>query len=116
MATIQGLSGTGSLRIGAAFIQRYLPPGTTVYISNPTWGNHKNIFADAGVEWKEYRYYDPATVGLDFKGMVEDIKVSGVSLTRHPQRAAVRLACCGSMRPLHHQGWSYCRVLCSWHW
>lgn len=75
VATIQGLSGTGSLRIGAAFIQRYLPPGTTVYISNPTWGNHKNIFSDAGVEWKEYRYFDPATVGLDFSGMVEDIKV-----------------------------------------
>jgi aspartate aminotransferase len=42
VATIQGLSGTGSLRLGAAFIQRYFP-GTTVYISNPTWGKIKSI-------------------------------------------------------------------------
>jgi aspartate/tyrosine/aromatic aminotransferase len=38
-------------------------------------GNHKNIFNDAGVPWKEYRYFDPKTVGLDFEGMVEDIEV-----------------------------------------
>jgi len=39
-------------------------------------GNHKNIFGDAGVEWKEYRYFDKKTVGLDFDGMVEDIKAA----------------------------------------
>lgn len=38
-------------------------------------GNHKNIFNDARVPWSEYRYYDPKTVGLDFEGMLEDIKV-----------------------------------------
>lgn len=74
VATMQGLSGTGSLRLGAAFIQRYFP-GTTVYISNPTWGNHMNIFNDAGVPWKHYRYFDPKTVGLDFEGMTADIEV-----------------------------------------
>ncbi|MCH81092.1 aspartate aminotransferase [Trifolium medium] len=73
VATVQGLSGTGSLRLGAALIQRYFP-GAKVLISNPTWGNHKNIFNDAGVPWSEYRYYDPKTVGLDFEGMIEDIK------------------------------------------
>lgn len=51
---IQSLSGTGSLRVGAAFIERFMS-GRTAYISNPTWGNHRNIFADAGVEWKYYR-------------------------------------------------------------
>lgn len=39
-------------------------------------GNHKNIFNDAGVPWSEYRYYDPRTVGLDFDGMIADIKVA----------------------------------------
>lgn len=39
-------------------------------------GNHKNIFNDAGVPWKEYRYFDPKTVGLDFEGMMEDIEVN----------------------------------------
>lgn len=72
VAVIQSLSGTGSLRVGAAFIARWLK-GKTVYISNPTWGNHRNIFGDENVEWKYYRYFDADTVGLDFKGMVEDL-------------------------------------------
>ncbi|THG05207.1 hypothetical protein TEA_013652 [Camellia sinensis var. sinensis] len=38
-------------------------------------GNHKNIFNDARVPWSEYRYYDPKTVGLDFDGMISDIKL-----------------------------------------
>ncbi|CAN6880705.1 unnamed protein product, partial [Brassica oleracea] len=73
VATIQGLSGTGSLRLAAALIERYFP-GAKVLISAPTWGNHKNIFNDAKVPWSEYRYYDPKTIGLDFEGMIEDIK------------------------------------------
>lgn len=75
VATVQGLSGTGSLRIAAALIERYFP-GAKVLISSPTWGNHKNIFNDARVPWSEYRYYDPKTVGLDFEGMIADIKAA----------------------------------------
>ena len=40
VATLQALSGTGSLKVGAVFIEKFLP-GTQVYLSNPTWGNHK---------------------------------------------------------------------------
>ena len=40
MVTLQSLSGTGSLRVAAEFIGKFLP-GTTAYLSNPTWGNHK---------------------------------------------------------------------------
>ncbi|GFZ08312.1 aspartate aminotransferase 5 [Actinidia rufa] len=75
VATLQGLSGTGSLRLAAALIERYFP-GAKVLISSPTWGNHKNIFNDARVPWSEYRYYDPKTVGLDFDGMISDIKAA----------------------------------------
>lgn len=75
VATVQGLSGTGSLRLAAALIERYFP-GAKVIISSPTWGNHKNIFNDARVPWSEYRYYDPKTVGLDFDGMISDIKAA----------------------------------------
>ncbi|XP_048133889.1 aspartate aminotransferase, chloroplastic isoform X1 [Rhodamnia argentea] len=75
VATVQGLSGTGSLRLAAALIERYFP-GAKVLISSPTWGNHKNIFNDARVQWSEYRYYDPKTVGLDFDGMIADIKAA----------------------------------------
>lgn len=41
----------------------------TIYIPQPTWGNHTKIFGLAGLSVKTYRYYDPATRGLDFKGM-----------------------------------------------
>ncbi|XP_027085431.1 aspartate aminotransferase, chloroplastic [Coffea arabica] len=75
VATVQGLSGTGSLRLAAALIERYFP-GAKVLISSPSWGNHKNIFNDARVPWSEYRYYDPSTVGLDFDGMIADIKAA----------------------------------------
>lgn len=47
-----------------------------MYISNPTWGNHRNIFGDEGVEWKYYRYFDQETIGLDFKGMCEDLRAA----------------------------------------
>jgi len=73
VATLQALSGTGSLAVAAQFIHQFLP-GKTVYISNPTWPNHKNIFALAGVPWDTYRYFKPETIGLDFEGMVEDIE------------------------------------------
>lgn len=75
VATLQALSGTGSLTVGANFIAQYLP-GATVYISNPTWPNHKNIFTLAGVKWDTYRYFNPETVALDFEGMIEDIKAA----------------------------------------
>jgi len=75
VATLQSLSGTGSLRVGAAFIGRFMP-GTKVYLSNPTWGNHKSIFPDAGVEFEMYRYFKPETRGLDFEGMVADIEAA----------------------------------------
>ena len=73
IVTLQSLSGTGSLRVGAAFVNRFFP-GAKVYIPNPSWGNHKNIFADAGVEVAQYKYFDPETIGLDFSGMMADLE------------------------------------------
>jgi aspartate aminotransferase len=75
VATLQALSGTGSLAVAAQFIHQFMP-GKTVYISNPTWPNHKNIFALAGVAWDTYRYFNPETVGLDFEGMMADIEAA----------------------------------------
>ncbi|KAH9330590.1 hypothetical protein KI387_002698, partial [Taxus chinensis] len=75
VATLQCSSGSGSLRLATTFIQRYFP-GEKVLISSPTWGNHESIFDDSGVPWSEYRYYDPKTGGLDFEGMLADIKAA----------------------------------------
>eukprot|EP00793_Prasinoderma_coloniale_P002323 PRCOL_00002831-RA len=71
-AAIQSLSGTGSCRLIAEFMQRFAP-GAKIYIPTPTWSNHHNIWRDAGVEEVKFRYYDPATRGLDFAGMMEDV-------------------------------------------
>jgi len=72
--TIQGISGTGSLRVGAAFLQKWFPGNKTVYLPKPSWGNHTPIVKHAGMEVGAYSYYDPATCGLDFAGAVADIK------------------------------------------
>ena len=55
VAIVQSLSGTGALRICAEFLSIY-NPGTVVYVSDPTWSNHHNIFKKAGLEVKTYRY------------------------------------------------------------
>ena len=73
--TVQALGGTGALRLAAEFIQRFMPD-KTIYFSDPTWGNHKAIFSDAGVPWKTYEYFDPNTTGLDFAGMMADIEAA----------------------------------------
>lgn len=51
-----------------------------VHITKPTWSNHHNIFRDAGVEKKEYRYYKPSTKGLDFEGLIDDLKVCSTKM------------------------------------
>eukprot|EP00850_Spirogloea_muscicola_P014667 SM000107S14033 [mRNA] locus=s107:11063:15025:- [translate_table: standard] len=74
VTTVQCLSGTGSLRVGAEFIARHYPYHRTIYVPNPTWGNHNKIFPLGGVEVKHYRYYDPSTRGLDYEGMCSDLE------------------------------------------
>lgn len=63
--TAQTPGGTGGLRVGADFLRR-LRPDATVWVSAPTWANHKAIFSAAGLQVKEYPWYDPATRGLAF--------------------------------------------------
>ncbi|KAG9624237.1 putative aspartate aminotransferase, partial [Aureobasidium melanogenum] len=70
----QSISGTGALRIGGAFLERFYPGDKTIYIPNPSWANHNAVFKDSGLKVEKYRYYNKDTIGLDFEGMVEDIK------------------------------------------
>ncbi|KAG9456149.1 hypothetical protein H6P81_000657 [Aristolochia fimbriata] len=72
VATVQCLSGTGSLRVGAEFLAKHYHQHT-IYIPQPTWGNHPKVFTLAGLTVKYYRYYDPATRGLNFQGLLEDL-------------------------------------------
>jgi len=72
ITTVTSLSGTGALRIGGAFLGRFKKEAK-VYLPNPTWANHTPIFVDSGLQIASYRYYEPSTCGLNFKGMTEDI-------------------------------------------
>lgn len=72
VASVQTLSGTGACRLFAEFQKRFLPE-SEIFIPVPTWSNHHNIWKDAQVPGKAYRYYDPRTKGLDFAGLLEDL-------------------------------------------
>jgi aromatic-amino-acid transaminase len=68
IVTVQALGGTGGLRVGADLLKR-INPDATVWISEPSWENHRQLFEAAGFTVKSYPYYDPKTHGLDFAGM-----------------------------------------------
>ncbi|OCQ52059.1 Aspartate aminotransferase [Photorhabdus australis subsp. thailandensis] len=70
--TAQSPGGTGALRIAADFVAKQTN-AKRVWISNPTWPNHKNVFSAAGLEVCEYKYYDAEKHALNFEGMLESL-------------------------------------------
>ncbi len=72
VAVAQTPGGTGGVRVAADFVFGQTPRAT-VWISNPTWENHINIFAAAGLATHVYRYLDASRTGLDFDGMIDDL-------------------------------------------
>jgi len=73
LATIQTPGGTGALRVAADFLNR-IAPGKRVWLSQPTWPNHPNIFSAAGLETGQYDYFDPASNGVDFAAMTRSLE------------------------------------------
>ncbi|MEZ9834862.1 amino acid aminotransferase [Vibrio breoganii] len=71
--TAQAPGGTGALRVAGEFIKRHLN-GSKIWISNPTWANHKGVFTAAGIEISEYRYYNAETKAKDFDAMLADLE------------------------------------------
>lgn len=66
--TIEALGGTGALKVGADYLRRLLPK-STIYISDPSWENHRALFEHAGFVVENYPYFDPATRGVNFPAM-----------------------------------------------
>ena len=71
--TVQALGGTGALKIGADFLKRFAPD-SEVYISNPSWENHRALFESAGFKVNNYAYYDETTHGVNFAAMLAALK------------------------------------------
>ena len=87
VATLQTVGSSGGLKVGADFLRRWFP-GSAVWVSDPTWDNHRAVFEGAGLTVHTYPYYDAATGGLAFEAMCE-------ALDRLPPRSVVLLhACC----------------------
>ncbi|KAI9332824.1 pyridoxal phosphate-dependent transferase [Obelidium mucronatum] len=61
---IQAVSGTGANRLASDFLAKFRPG--TVYITNPTWGNHPKIFGASGLPVIEYQYWNPKTRSLNY--------------------------------------------------
>ncbi|KAJ1728502.1 aspartate transaminase aat1 [Coemansia sp. BCRC 34490] len=74
VAITQTISGTGALRVGGAFLQRFYKTQQTVYLPSPSWGNHAAVFRDCGLKVANYRYYDAATRGLNLGAMLDDLR------------------------------------------
>jgi hypothetical protein len=87
IVTVQALGGTGGLKIGADFLKQ-INASAQVWISEPSWENHRQLFEAAGFTVKSYPYYEPKTRGLDFAGMQRGLKAvpSGSIVVLH--------ACC----------------------
>ena len=87
VATVQGIGGTGGLKIGADFLKR-LSPNATVLISDPSWENHRALFTNAGFKVDTYAYYDADKRGVNFEGMLASLNAAAAGTV------VVLHACC----------------------
>ncbi len=87
VATVQCLGGTGGLKVGADFLKR-LNPQAKVLITDPSWGNHKALFTQAGFDVQAYPYYDAQALGVNFPKMLASLA------SAEPGTIVVLHACC----------------------
>jgi aromatic-amino-acid transaminase len=87
VATVQGIGGTGGLKIGADFLKK-LSPHAKVLISDPSWENHRALFMQAGFVVESYPYYDAEKRGVNFAGMLAALKAAA------PGTIVILHACC----------------------
>ncbi|MEO7245614.1 MAG: amino acid aminotransferase [Rubrivivax sp.] len=87
VVTLQTVGSSGGLRVGADFLHQWLP-ASGVWVSDPTWDNHRAMFEGAGIRVRTYPYHDAASGGLRFDAMCEALRAL-------PPRSVVLLhACC----------------------
>ena len=87
VATIQTVGSSGGLKVGADFLKTWLPDAA-VWVSDPTWDNHRSMFEGSGFQVHSYPYFDAASGGLRFDAMLDTLR--GL-----PKRSIVLLhACC----------------------
>ena len=73
VSSVQAPGGCGALRIGAEIINA-ASPDAKAWVSDPTWPVHIPLLGSVGLQFEDYRYYEPASHGVNFDGMVADLK------------------------------------------
>jgi len=71
--TVQSIGGTGALKLGADFLRRTCADAA-VWVSDPTWENHEQVFGQAGFAVHKYPYYDAATGELRFVELEQTLR------------------------------------------
>lgn len=89
MTSLQTVSGTGAVHLGALFLARFYPRPSNqpIYFSSPTWANHNQIFTNVHLPIKTYPYFSAQTKGLDFEGMK-------TSISEAPEGSIILLHAC----------------------
>ncbi|KAJ6012208.1 hypothetical protein N7522_002563 [Penicillium canescens] len=87
ICTLQTISGTGAVHLGGLFLSKFHPQKPTIYLSNPTWANHNQIFTNVNLPIAKYPYFHASTKGLDFEGMMQ-------ALTTAPDGSIILLHAC----------------------
>jgi len=87
VVTLQSVGGSGALRLGVELIRR-VAPDSVMYVSDPSWENHRVLFEGAGVKVETYPYYDPKTNGLRAGDMLTTLR------SLKPRSAVLLHACC----------------------
>jgi aspartate aminotransferase, cytoplasmic len=87
VTSMQTISGTGAVHLGALFLSKFYRGNRTVYLSNPTWANHNQIFTNVSLPTAIYPYFSRSSKGLDFDGMIS-------ALQNAPDRSIILLHAC----------------------
>lgn len=77
LVSLHTISGTGANFLGARFLAETLKP-SAVWLSDPSWVNHANIWGLVGVNVQRYPYWDAAAKKLDFAGMIDKLETAAV--------------------------------------
>ncbi len=93
IATLQTVGASGALKVAGDFLKRWLPQ-SQLWVSNPSWDNHRAMFEGSGITVNEYPYYDATTGGLAFDAMLAKLG------TLPPKSVVLLHACCHNPRAL----------------
>ena len=74
LATCQSLSGTGALHLAGLLLRACKTPLPKIYVPEPTWSNHHQVFSSLGFQCESFRYYSPETRDVDIDSYYVTLK------------------------------------------